>query len=288
MGMNWDWKKDGRRIVVVLVASALMALNIKTFVQTGDLYPGGVTGLSILIQRLTEKFFGLRLPYSPINILLNAFPVYVGFRFVGKKFTLLSLLVIVASSFLTDLFPAYVITYDPLLIAVFGGILSGVAVSLCLYVDATSGGTDFLAIYLSQKRGVETWNLVLGFNVVILSVAGWFFGWDKALYSIIFQYVSTQTLHALYRSYQKQTLFVVTKNAQAVCDAIHIASHHGATISEAVGSYTHDNYQMVYSVISGADVKQALQAVKEADPGAFVNSIHSTEIRGNFYMKPKD
>ena len=286
--MNWNWKTDGKRVAGVLLAAALMALNMKTFVHAGDLYPGGVTGLTVLIQRLADKYWGLQLPYSPISLLLNAFPVYVGFRFVGKKFTLLSLLVIVVSSFLTDLIPAYVITYDPLLIAVFGGILSGAAVSLCLYFDATSGGTDFIAIYLSQKRGVETWNTVLGFNVIILSVAGFFFGWDKALYSIIFQYVSTQTLHTLYRSYQKQTLFVITKNAQAVCDAIHIACHHGATISDAIGSYTHDDYKMVYSVISGADVKIALQAVKDVDPDAFVNSIHSSEIRGNFYMRPKD
>ena len=286
--MTWDWKKDGRRVAAVILAAILMALNIKTFVRTGDLFPGGVTGLTVLIQRLAEKFWGVHLPYSPINILLNAFPVYVGFRFVGKKFTLLSLLMILVSSFLTDLLPAYVITYDPLLIAVFGGIVSGVAVSLCLYVDATSGGTDFIAIYLSQKRGVETWNLVLGFNVVILCIAGMFFGWDKALYSIIFQYVSTQTLHVLYRSYQKQTLFVVTRNAQEVCDAIHIASHHGATISDAIGSHSHSPYKLVYSVISGADVKTALQAIKETDPEAFVNSIRSTEVRGNFYMRPKD
>ena len=256
--MNQTVKRDVRRAVAVIIAGTLMALNIKTFVRTGNLFPGGVTGLTVLIQRLALKFLGAELPYTPINLALN------------------------------DLLPSYVITYDTLLIAIFGGIINGIAISLCLYVDATSGGTDFIAIYLSQKRGVETWNLVLGFNVVILSVAGFFFGWDKALYSIIFQYVSTQTLRTLYHSYQKQTLFVVTKKAQAVCDAIHIASHHGATISNVIGSHSHDPYQLVYSVISGADVKNALQAVREADPNAFVNSIHSTEIRGNFYMRPKD
>ena len=286
--MNQTVTRDVRRAVAVIIAGTLMALNIKTFVRTGNLFPGGVTGLTVLIQRLALKFLGAELPYTPINLALNAFPVYIGFRFVGKKFTLLSLLMIVVSSFLTDLLPSYVITYDTLLIAIFGGIINGIAISLCLYVDATSGGTDFIAIYLSQKRGVETWNLVLGFNVVILSVAGFFFGWDKALYSIIFQYVSTQTLRTLYHSYQKQTLFVVTKKAQEVCDAIHIASHHGATISNVIGSHSHDPYQLVYSVISGADVNNALQAVREADPSAFVNSIHSTEIRGNFYMRPKD
>ena len=286
--MRLDWKRDGRRIVAVLMAAVLFALNIKSFVRAGELFPGGVTGLSVLIQRLAEKFWGLRIPYSPINLLLNAFPVYIGFRYVGRKFTLLSLLLIVVSSFLTDLFPGYVITYDPLLISVFGGILIGLAVSICLTADATSGGTDFIAIYLSQKRGSETWNLVLGFNVLILLTAGYFFGWEPALYSIIFQFVSTQTLHALYRNYQKQTLFVVTKNAQEVCDAIHAACHHGATICDSVGSHSHEPYQMVYSVISGADVRPTLEAVRDADPEAFVNSIRSTEIRGHFYMKPKD
>ena len=124
--------------------------------------------------------------------------------------------------------------------------------------------------------------------MAILLIAGYFFGWEEALYSIIFQFVSTQTLHALYRNYQKQTLFVVTKNAEKICDEIYRVSHHGATISEAIGSYSHDGYQMVYSVISGADVHPTLQAVRQADTEAFVNSIHSTEIRGNFYMKPKD
>ncbi|MEE3457953.1 MAG: YitT family protein, partial [Lachnospiraceae bacterium] len=167
--MNRTLKKDAVRVIAVIIAGTLMALNIKTFVRTGNLFPGGATGLTVLIQRLALKFLNVELPYTPINLALNAFPVYIGFRFVGKKFTLLSLLMIIVSSFLADLLPAYVITYDTLLIAIFGGIVNGIAISLCLYVDATSGGTDFIAIYLSQKRGVETWNLVLGFNVIILS-----------------------------------------------------------------------------------------------------------------------
>ena len=286
--MKIDFRKDGKRIACVLLAALLMSLNIKIFVRTGDLFPGGVTGLTVLIQRLAQKFFGLTLPFTPINVLLNAFPVYVGFRFVGKKFTLLSLLMILVSSLLTDLIPAYVITYDTLLIAIFGGILSGTAVSLCLMVDATSGGTDFIAIYLSQKRGVETWNLVLGFNVIVLCIAGYFFGWDRALYSIIFQFVSTQTMHTLYRSYQQQTLFVITSHPQEVVDIIHAFSHHGATILDAEGAYEHRHLKLVYSVISGADAKKTIQAVREADPDAFINSIRTTEIKGRFWLRPKD
>ena len=286
--MNFDWKKDGKRFLIVVFAAILFALNIKIFVRAGDLFPGGVTGLTVLIQRLSEKYLGIELPYSPINLLLNAFPVYIGFRYIGKKFTLLSLLMIFISGMVTDLLPTYVITDDPLLISVFGGILGGTAISLCLMADATSGGTDFIAIYLAQKHGMETWNLILAFNAVILSVAGFFFGWEESLYSIIYQFVSTQTLHALYRNYQQQTLLVVTMNAQEVCNAIAKATHHGATILDAEGSHDHQHRKLVYSVVSGADSRAAINAARSADPEAFINSMRTTELRGNFYIRPKD
>ena len=283
-----DWKKDGKRFLIVVFAAILFALNIKIFVRAGDLFPGGVTGLTVLFQRLSEKYLGIELPYSPINLLLNAFPVYIGFRYIGKKFTLLSLLMIFLSGMVTDLLPAYVITDDPLLISVFGGILGGTAISLCLLADATSGGTDFIAIYLAQKHGMETWNLILGFNAVILCIAGFFFGWEQALYSIIYQYVSTQTLHLIYRNYQQQTLFIITDKASEVCAAIHASTHHGASILDAEGSYSHQHTKLVYSVISSADVRTAINAARSADPDAFINSIRTTELRGNFYIRPKD
>jgi len=286
--MKIDWKNDSRRMLMILCASVLFALNVKIMVRTGELFPGGVTGLTVLIQRLGMKYWNLEIPYTPVNILLNAFPVYVGFRYVGKKFTLLSLLLIMLSGILTDLIPPYAITYDTLLIAIFGGIIGGFSVSLCLRADATSGGTDFIAIYLAQKRGMETWNLILAFNVVILSLAGLFFGWDKALYSIVYQYVSTQTLHLMYRDYQQETLFIVTSKAQEICDAIFQTCHHGASILETEGSHDHQHLKLVYSVVSGADAKKAIHVAQEIDPHAFINSMHTTELRGNFYLKPKD
>lgn len=186
--MTFDLKKDGKRIVVICIASLIMAINTKTFVRTGGLYPGGVMGLTILIQAIFENFLGIQIPFTLVNLLLNTLPIYIGFRFIGKKFTLYSCLMIVLNSVLTDIIPANVITYDTLLISIFGGMISGFSISLCLMMNATTGGTDFLAIYLSEKKGVDSWNLVLGVNAVIICLAGFLFGWDKALYSIIYQY----------------------------------------------------------------------------------------------------
>lgn len=286
--MSFDLKKDGKRIIAICLASVIMAVNTKTFVRTGGLYPGGVMGLTLLIQGIFERFLHMSIPFTAVNLLLNTLPIYIGFRFIGKKFTLYSCLMIVLNGVLTDIIPGIIITYDTLLISIFGGMISGFCVSLCLLVDATSGGTDFLAIYLSEKKGVDSWNFILGINIIILSIAGVLFGWDKALYSIIFQFVSTQVLHTLYTKYQKQTLFIVTNKAKEVCKAINIVSMHGSTILEGEGSYEHQERDIVYSVVSRGECKAVINAVKEADPAAFVNAIRTEELSGRFYQKPTE
>ncbi len=286
--MDFDLKKDTKRLLVICLAAVVMAGNIKTFVRAGDLFPGGATGLTILIQRVFEMFFDVKLPYSLVNILLNALPIYIGFRYIGKKFTLYSCVMIFLTGFLTDIMPSYVVTYDTLLISIFGGMINGFAISVCLMMNATTGGTDFLAIYFSDKKGVDSFNLILGLNIVILSVAGFLFGWDKALYSIIFQFASTQVLHVLYKKYQKKTLFIVTNRPKEVCQIITETTHHGATILDGEGFYEGKERSVVYSVVSSAECKMVIQSVKTVDPQAFINAVRTEELTGRFYQKPAD
>lgn len=286
--MKFDWKEDGKRIAIVCLASVLMAVNIKSFVHTGGLYPGGATGLTLLIQRIAELLLPVSIPYTVINLLLNAVPVFIGFKYIGKKFTLYSCLMIVLTSILTDLIPGHAITYDILLISIFGGIINGFVISLCLSIGATTGGTDFIAIFLSEKKGIDSWNVIFGFNVIILAIAGILFGWDKALYSIIFQYASTQVLHMLYTRYQQQTLFVVTNRPKEVYQAIAHISNHGATIIEGEGSFEHHERKIVYSVVSRAESKPIIRAIKDADPHAFINVMKTEQISGRFYQKPNE
>lgn len=286
--MKTEAKESIKKILVICLASFLMALNIKSFVRTGGLYPGGATGLALLIQRAADMFLHITIPYTIVNILLNAIPVYIGFRFIGKKFTMYSCLMIVLTSVLTDIIPGYAITYDTLLISIFGGLINGFVIGLCLHMNATTGGTDFIAIYLSEKKEIDSWNVVLGINVVILAVAGVLFGWDKALYSIIFQYTSTQVVHILYRKYQHETLFIVTNKATEVYEVISKMSNHGATIMEGEGSYEHQERKIVYSVVSSVQSKSIIREVKKADPHAFVNAIKTEQIAGRFYQKPNE
>ena len=286
--MHFSWKQDSKTLIMVVIASVIMAVNINTFVQTGGLYPGGVTGLTLLIQRFSQGFLGVHLPFAAVNFLLNLIPVYIGFRYIGKKFTMYSCIVIVLTGLLVDIVPNYIITQDVLLIAIFGGIFNGIAVSLCLRSDTTTGGTDFIAIYFSQKKGIDTWNFVLAFNIAQLAVAGWLFGWDKALYSILFQYASTQVIQMMYKRFQKKTLFIVTTKPQEVCDVIYAKSHHGATILRGEGSFGHQERDVVYSVVSSDESKRVVRAVRGIDPDAFVNTFKTDEIKGLFYQRPTE
>lgn len=286
--MKFTWKEDGKRIAIIILASAVSALNIKSFVRTGGLYPGGVTGLTLLIQRTCELFFQVEIPYTLVTCLLNCVPLYIGYRYLGKKFALYSCLSILITSILTDILPSVPITSDILLICIFGGIINGAVISMCLHQNATTGGTDLISIYLSKKKGMDTWNMILGFNMLILLAAGLLFGWDKALYSIIFQFASTQVLHMLYKRYQQNTLFIVTDHPKEVYLQIYALTNHGATVIQGEGSYIHMKHKIVYSVVSSEELKPVLHAIKEADPNSFVNVIRTERVVGRFYQKPNE
>ena len=240
--MKFSFKEDAKRIVVICIASVIMALNIKTFVRTGGLYPGGATGLTLLIQRIVELFFGFELPYTIINVLLNLVPIYIGFRFIGKKFTLYSCLCIMLTNILTDILPSHAIVYDTLLISVFGGMINGFAISLCLMMNATTGGTDFIAQYVSNKIHKGIWDYVFYFNCFMYVCYGFVFGWKEAGYSIIFQFLSTKTISSLYQRYEQITIEFTTAKPQLVIDSFMSCCRHGMSIIEAHGAYSNKSF----------------------------------------------
>ena len=282
---NMDPKIEMKRYGCAVIAAVICAVNINTFVNTGGLIPGGFNGLTLLLQNIFREFAGLEVPYTVINITLNAIPVFIGLRFIGLKFTMSSCVVIILSSILTDLIPAQPITYDPLLISIFGGLINGVVITLCLIGNTSTGGTDFIAIYFSEKNGRDIWNYIFCGNAVLLVIAGLLFGWDKALYSIIFQFTSTQVVQMLHQRYKKHTLFIVTRHPEEVYEEISQLSHHSATRLDGTGCYSRHATSMIYSVVSREEAKLLVKKVMEVDPDAFVNIIKTDFINGRFYHK---
>lgn len=278
--------KDLITLICVIVGAFVSALNIKTFVDAGGLFPGGFNGLTVLIQRFCSTYLEFEIPFSLVNYALNAVPAYIGFKMVGKKFTMYSIVMIILTGLFVDIIPASNITEDILLVTIFGGIINGVALSIALKGNASSGGTDFISMWISQKTGQSAWNYVMAINAVMLIVAGCLFGWDKALYSIIFQFCSTQVINNLHTRYKRMTMFIVTSQPELIIPIIQHSTHHGVTQLEGIGTYSGKPRTLLYTVVNTAEVKPIINHIKEVDQTAFVNVTKTELVEGRFYLEP--
>jgi uncharacterized membrane-anchored protein YitT (DUF2179 family) len=280
-----------KRLTCVVISAGLMAFNINTFIHAGGIIPGGFSGVALLIQESVQKFAGINLSFGIMLIMLNAIPAIFSFRAIGKWFSIFSCLNIALCGLFSDwippIFTNFLQLHDNLLNAVFGGLLNAVAINLCLNVDATAGGTDFIAIYFSEKHGKDVWYYILAGNCVILTLAAFLFNLEKALYSIIFQYTTTTALVSLYRGYQQKTLLIITDKPEEVYTIIRDMTHHDATSFTGIGRYLKTERTMLYSVVSATDVTPLIVAIKAIDPKAFINTIRTEQLTGTFYRRPK-
>ena len=288
-----DWYQKNRKrwqdagaFLCIMLGSFLVAINLNTFVEQGELVPGGFSGLAKLIQRIGFTFFDVQISFTVLNVLFNAVPAVFAYRLVGKKFTILSCVSLFTVSVLVDELPVIPITGDILLISVFGGILNGLGMSLILNNRASSGGTDFIAMVLSAKYKVSTFQYMLLFSAVIILISGALFGMDKALYSIIFQFCNTQVINTFYKKYKKKTLLIVTDNPAAVSADLLELTNHTSTILKGFGFYTANKKYLIYTVLSDSDVKKMKKRIREQYPDTFVNVINSSDVVGNFYIQP--
>ena len=279
-------RKDVAAFLCILLGSLIVAVNMNTFVEQGELVPGGFTGLAKLIQRIGLSFYDVQISFTLLNVLFNAVPAVFAYRLVGKKFTILSCICLLTVSILVDELPVVPITGDILLISVFGGIINGLGMSLVLNSRACGGGTDFIAMSLSAKYKVSTFNYMLLFSAVIILISGTIFGMDKALYSIIFQFCNTQVINTFYKKYKKKTLLIVTDNPAAVSADLLELTNHSSTILKGFGSYSANKKYLLYTVLSDSDVKKMKKRIREQYPDTFVNVINSSDVVGNFYIQP--
>ena len=286
--MSIQVKKDIRVLIAVIISALVYATAMKAFVESGNLFPGGFAGLSRMFSQSLSQFAHIEIPFSIFYLLLNIPPTLLVFRYVGWRFTVFSVLQYSLTSLFTELLPSFPITNDMLLIAVFGGIVGGFGISIALRANASSGGTDFLAIYASTKFNTPTWSYVMGFNAVMLIVAGVLFGWEKALYSIIYQFCSTQVVSALHTRYKLNSLFIITDKPEEVCDAAFRYCRHGITKLWGEGAFSHTPRCLLFMTVNTYQVHGLIDAIRKADPKVFINVSKTERIIGNYYQKPLD
>ncbi len=289
VGEDDDMKQQtAKRLLLITIGAVLYAFNLCSFVRTAGLFPGGFTGLALLIQEVCARYLSFTPPYSVLSLALNFVAAAICFKYIGRRFALFSMLSVALTSVLVDIIPTVAVANDPLLNSVFGGIINGAAITLCLRADACTGGTDFISIYLAEKNGRDAFNIILAGNVVMLCVAGLLFGWERSLYSMIYQYCTTQALHTLFHRYQHRTMWIVTSQPDAVYDVIRTDTHHAATLFQGTGLYKKEERSMIYTVVSGDDVRKVVYDVRKVDPNAFINTQRTDSLTGRFYRRKQD
>ncbi|MDD6466623.1 MAG: YitT family protein [Erysipelotrichaceae bacterium] len=279
-------KKDVKTFVMIVISALIYSISLKAFVESGGLIPGGFSGITRLIIEIGKKFFNVSLSFGVIYVCIHILPTIMVYKYVGHRFTIFSIIQYLLVSLFTSILPVFPVTEDLLLIAVFGGILSGTGISIALRQNASSGGTDFIAVYFANKYKIPTWNYIMAMNIGMLTIAGFLFGWNIALYSIIYQFCNTQVVNLRHDRYKLTTLTIITEKGDQVCQTIFKTCRHGITVLNGEGAYSHHDKQVLIMTINTYQVHEVIQAVKKTDPNVFINVAKTEQIVGNYYQTP--
>ena len=279
-------KRDIPAILSVIFSAVLYSLGMNHFIKTGNLFPGGYAGISRLVSQTALQYFHMDISFSLIYFTLNLITAILVWNKIGHKFVLYSGLFFTISAILTAVLPVRCVTSDLLLISVFGGVITGFSTGIVLSNNASSGGTDFIAIWMSSVYNRPTWNYVMAGNAVILLLAGLLFGWNQALYSIIYQFVNTQIVNLMHKRYKFTRLDIVTNKPDEIRDVIFSSVHHGVTKVRCEGGFSGSEHWLLIVTINTYQIQEVIRRLKEADPKCFITICNVERIIGNYYQTP--
>ena len=258
------------------------------FIQAGGLYPGGFSGISVLSTRLIFKYTGINVPFALFYISLNIIPTFLVFKYVGKRFTIFSVIQYSLVSLFTLLIPNINVTGDIILISVFGGILAGFATSLSLSVNASGGGTDFLAIYAANKFKREPWSAVHGrqrrhFGHRRTSSSD---GTKPCIRSFI-SFVYSQVVSARHLRYKHVTLIIITQKPDEMMSSDFLRRFAMGSLNSGAKADTATRPEACCIWLSmNSRWMKWWKRVRLWIPNVFI-SINKTErVIGNYYQKP--
>ena len=282
MNLSVKSKRLFVKISLIIFGILLYSIGLKWFIYSANFLPSGLTGLSFLAQRIVYTTWGIMVPVTVYNVSFNLIPAIISFKVIGKRFTIISFIIMFLFSFVADYIPIVELTSDKLIQAIFGAILCGLGSAIWLRCGVSGGGTDFIAMPLAVKFHIRAFNYIMAFNIALILIQGLLYGWSSSFYSIIYQYVATQTLNIAYKHFEARTIFVITTKPDEVSSKLIERSGHSSTIFDGIGSYTKNKKSLLYTVVTQPEVRQMVHIIRECDPEAFVNIVESNEVQGNF------
>lgn len=266
-------------VAVVCVGSALYAAGFQFFLYPNAITTGGITGVAMIINFLTG------LPVGVMTILMNIPLFLFSWKKFGLRFILLSLLGTIASSVFVDLFAMIPLemTHEPLLGAIYGGIIKGFGLGVVYHAGATTGGVDIVAKFLRRRYpyvNFSTFILLLDV-VIILAFAIIFHRYDSAMYAMICMYIASKLIDlVLYGAVNSKVCYVITDNNVAVKNAIVEKLHRGVTFLHGEGAWSGKEKDVILCVIKQNQIVELRRLVRAIDEKAFLIVCDSREVFG--------
>jgi uncharacterized membrane-anchored protein YitT (DUF2179 family) len=270
-----------KRIFFIILGSGLVSVALELFLVPNRVIDGGIVGISIIFSYMMQKELGIFL------FLLNL-PFFIfGYKQIGKTFALSTLLGVfllsVAAAFLHPIFP---VTTDPLLAAVFGGIILGIGVGLVIRYGGTLDGIEILAILISKNSPFSVGQIVMFFNFFILGSAGFIFGWDRAMYSLISYFIAFKMIDITIDGFDEtKSVWIISDRYIEIGDALLHRLGRGVTYLKGEGGYTGEGKNVIFCVVTRLEEAKLKSIVEELDSEAFLAMGHIYDVRGGRFKK---
>jgi uncharacterized membrane-anchored protein YitT (DUF2179 family) len=261
------------------------AFGLKGFLLPNDFLDGGVMGISLLTNVLTD----IDLAY--LVVILNIPFIIVGYKQISKLFALKTLIAITALALCLSFFEFRSITDDKLLIAVFGGFFLGCGIGLSIRGGSVIDGTEVLAIYVSRNTPLTVGDIILIFNIAIFSVAAWLINMETALYAILTYLIASKTVDFVVHGIEEYTsVMIVSEKSVEIKDAITEKMGRGVTILKGKSGYGKTGHRtkdqdVIFSVITRLELQKLKMEIAKIDPDAFVVENSVNDIKGGMIKK---
>ncbi|WP_079914401.1 MULTISPECIES: YitT family protein [unclassified Paenibacillus] len=270
-----------RRAFFMLLGAALVSVGLEIFLVPNNIIDGGVVGISIILSHLTG------IPLGVFLLLVNMPFLFLGYKQIGKTFAISTLISVFFMSVGTWLLhPVPPLTIDPLLAAVFGGIIVGIGVGMVIRSGGSLDGTEIVAILLNKKTPFSVGEVVMFFNLFILGSAGFVFGWDHAMYSLIAYYIAYKMIDITIEGFdESKSVWIISDNYKAIGDALLSRLGRGVTYLNGEGGFSGGEKKVIFCIITRLEEAKLKSIVEDHDQNAFlaIGNIH--DVKGGRFKK---
>jgi len=274
-------KKLVKKLILLTLGAFLVAVGLDCFLVCNQIIDGGIIGISIIISYLKN------LPLGALIVIFNLPFFLFGYKKLGRNFLLSSLYAIFCLGiFVTLMGHCHKVTGNLLLACIFGGIIVGAGVGLIIRNNGSLDGTEVVAISIAKKISFSVGEIIMFFNIFILSSAGFVFDWDRAMYSILAYFVIFKTIDIILEGFDdSKAMLIVSDKPDEIAGIIMHELGRGVTFLHGQGAYSGIERKIIYCIINRLEISKIRDVVVENDKNAFITIENVHEVQGGVIGK---